>query len=79
MSATALFPMYFLKSFAYAGVATVAFVATASIVITPAAIVLLGPRLDALDVRRWCVGCWAGPIRCTNRSSNCSGTGRASS
>ncbi len=52
MSATALFPMYFLKSFAYAGVATVAFVATASIVVTPAAIVLLGPRLDALDVRR---------------------------
>ncbi|WAC92804.1 MMPL family transporter [Mycobacterium sp. Aquia_213] len=52
MSATALFPMYFLKSFAYAGVATVAFVATASIVITPAAIVLLGPRLDSLDVRR---------------------------
>jgi putative drug exporter of the RND superfamily len=52
MSATALFPMYFLKSFAYAGVATVAFVATASIVITPAAIVLLGNRLDSLDVRR---------------------------
>jgi RND superfamily putative drug exporter len=52
MSATALFPMYFLKSFAYAGVATVAFVATASIVITPAAIVLLGPRLDAFDMRR---------------------------
>jgi RND superfamily putative drug exporter len=52
MSATALFPMYFLKSFAYSGVATVAFVATASIVITPAAIVLLGPRLDALDARR---------------------------
>jgi len=53
MSATALFPMYFLKSFAYAGVATVAFVAIASIVITPAAIVLLGNRLDALDVRRF--------------------------
>ncbi|MCV7100691.1 MMPL family transporter [Mycobacterium palustre] len=52
MSATVAFPMYFLKSFAYAGVATVAFVATASIVITPAAIVLLGTRLDALDVRR---------------------------
>ncbi len=52
LSATALFPMYFLKSFAYAGVATVAFVATASIVLTPAAIVLLGPRLDAWDVRR---------------------------
>ena len=52
MSATALFPMYFLKSFAYSGVATVAFVAIASVVITPAAIVLLGPRLDALDARR---------------------------
>ncbi len=53
MAATVAFPMYFLKSFAYAGVATVAFVATASIFITPAAIVLLGPRLDALDVRRF--------------------------
>ncbi len=52
MSATVAFPMYFLKSFAYSGVATVAFVATASIVVTPAAIVLLGPRLDSLDVRR---------------------------
>jgi putative drug exporter of the RND superfamily len=52
MAATSLFPMYFLKSFAYAGVATVAFVATASIVLTPAAIVLLGPRIDALNVRR---------------------------
>jgi putative drug exporter of the RND superfamily len=52
MSATALFPMYFLRSFAYAGVATVAFVATSSIVLTPAAIALLGPRLDSLDVRR---------------------------
>jgi len=52
MAVLVLFPMYFLKSFAYAGVATVAFVAVAAIVVTPAAIVLLGPRLDALDVRR---------------------------
>ncbi|ORV94869.1 hypothetical protein AWC11_03080 [Mycobacterium interjectum] len=52
MVATVAFPMYFLKSFAYAGVATVAFVAIASIVVTPAAIVLLGARLDSLDVRR---------------------------
>ncbi|QLL06353.1 MMPL family transporter [Mycobacterium vicinigordonae] len=52
MAATVAFPMYFLKSFAYSGVATVAFVATASIVVTPAAIVLMGPRLDTLDVRR---------------------------
>ncbi|OBI90446.1 MMPL family transporter [Mycobacterium asiaticum] len=52
MAATVAFPMYFLKSFAYAGVATVAFVATASIVVTPAAIVLMGSRLDSFDVRR---------------------------
>jgi uncharacterized membrane protein YdfJ with MMPL/SSD domain len=52
MAVMVLFPMYFLKSFAYAGVATVAFVAVAAIVVTPAAIVVLGPRLDALDVRR---------------------------
>ena len=52
MSALILFPMYFLKSFAYAGVATVAFAAVAAIVVAPAAIVLLGDRLDSLDMRR---------------------------
>ncbi len=52
MTVMVLFPMYFLKSFAYAGVATVAFCAAAAIVVTPAAIALLGPRLDSLDVRR---------------------------
>jgi RND superfamily putative drug exporter len=52
MAVLVLFPMYFLKSFAYAGVATVAFVAVAAVVVTPAAIVLLGPRLNALDVRK---------------------------
>lgn len=53
LSALMLFPMYFLKSFAYSGVATVAFAVAAAVVVTPAAIVLLGPRLDALDIRRW--------------------------
>ncbi|MGO9154602.1 MMPL family transporter [Mycobacterium sp.] len=52
MVAMVLFPMYFLKSFAYAGIAVVAFAAFAAIVVTPAAIALLGDRLDALDVRR---------------------------
>jgi RND superfamily putative drug exporter len=52
MSAMVLFPMYFLKSFAYAGIAVVAFAATAALVVTPAAIALLGKRLDSLDVRR---------------------------
>jgi len=52
MVAMLLFPMYFLKSFAYAGIATVAFVAVAAIVVTPAVIALLDKRLDSLDVRR---------------------------
>ncbi len=52
MSAMALFPMYFLRSFAYAGVAVVLLAAAAAIVVTPAVIVLLGRRLDALDVRK---------------------------
>ena len=51
MVAMLIFPMYFLKSFAYAGLATVGFAAAAAIVVTPAAIWLLGARLDALDVR----------------------------
>ena len=53
MVAMVLFPMYFLKSFAYAGIAAVAFAAVAAVLVTPAAIVLLGDRLDALDVARF--------------------------
>jgi RND superfamily putative drug exporter len=59
MVAMVLFPMYFLKSFAYAGIAVVTFAAVAAIVVAPAAIVLLGDRLDALDTRRlfrWLLG-----------------------
>jgi RND superfamily putative drug exporter len=52
MATMVLFPMYFLKSFAYAGIAVVGFAATAAIVVAPAAIALLGDRLDAFDVRR---------------------------
>jgi uncharacterized membrane protein YdfJ with MMPL/SSD domain len=52
MAAMILFPMHFLKSFGYAGIATVAFTAIAAVVFTPAGIVLLGDRLNALDVRR---------------------------
>ena len=52
MAVMVLFPMYFLKSFAYAGVAVVALAAVAAIVVTPAAIALLGERLDSFDVHR---------------------------
>src|ERR1700741_2043578 len=52
MVAMVLFPMYFLQSFAYAGIAVVVFAAVAAIVVAPAAIALLGDRLDSLDARR---------------------------
>ncbi|QNI06947.1 MMPL family transporter [Mycobacterium kubicae] len=51
MAVLMVFPMYFLKSSAYTVVATAAIVAITAIVITPAVIVMLGPRLDAVDVR----------------------------
>ena len=52
MAMMVVFPMAFLKSFAYAGVATVAFAALAALFVTPAALVLLGDRLHAMDIRR---------------------------
>jgi putative drug exporter of the RND superfamily len=52
MAVMVLFPMHILRSFAYAGVATVAFAGVAAVLVTPAAIVLLGDRLDSLDMRR---------------------------
>jgi RND superfamily putative drug exporter len=52
LSALLLFPMYFLRSFAYAGIATVAFAAAAAVIVTPAAMVVLGSRLDSFDIRR---------------------------
>ena len=52
LSALMLFPMYFLKSFAYSGIATVAFAAATAVIVTPAAIVVLGDRLESLDIRR---------------------------
>lgn len=51
MAMMALFPMHFLKSFAYAGVATVGFAAAAALFVTPAVIVLLGDRLNAWKIR----------------------------
>ena len=52
LAALMLFPMYVLKSFAYSGIATVAFAAAAAVIVTPAAIVVLGGRLESFDIRR---------------------------
>jgi RND superfamily putative drug exporter len=47
-----MFPMYFVRSFAYSGVAVVLLAAVAALVIAPAAIVLLDEHIDAFDMRR---------------------------
>ncbi|HEX5144295.1 MAG TPA: MMPL family transporter [Mycobacterium sp.] len=52
LAGMAIFPMYFLRSFAYAGIAVLTFAAFAAVAIAPAAIVVIGDRLDAMDVRR---------------------------
>ncbi|MFC9791658.1 MMPL family transporter [Streptomyces sp. NPDC127584] len=52
LSAMLVFPQYFLRSFAYAGIAVVLLAATAALTLLPAALVLLGDRVNALDLRR---------------------------
>ncbi|MFG2434316.1 MMPL family transporter [Streptomyces sp. NPDC048508] len=52
LAAMLLFPQYFLRSFAYAGIAVVLLAAGAALILLPAALVLLGHRVNALDLRR---------------------------
>jgi len=46
LAALLVFPMYFLKSFAYAGIAVVFMAALGAVVILPAILAALGPRVD---------------------------------
>ncbi|MFG2332100.1 MMPL family transporter [Streptomyces sp. NPDC048604] len=52
LAAMMVFPQYFLRSFAYAGIAVVLLAATAALTLLPAALLLLGPRVNALDLRK---------------------------
>ncbi|WP_067571345.1 MMPL family transporter [Nocardia acidivorans] len=52
LAALAVFPQPFFKSFAYAGVAVVAAAVGASLVLLPAALILLGDRVNAWDLRK---------------------------
>jgi putative drug exporter of the RND superfamily len=52
LSAMIVFPMYFLRSFAYAGIAVVAFAAIASLFVLPACLALIGTRVNSLDLRK---------------------------
>ncbi|MFI2029023.1 MMPL family transporter [Streptomyces buecherae] len=46
LSALLLFPMYFLRSFAYSGIAVVAFAALSTLVMLPALLAVIGPRIN---------------------------------
>lgn len=50
LSAMLVFPMYFLRSFAYAGMSVVALAAAAALLVLPALLLVLGRRVDALPV-----------------------------
>ncbi|MFF0816711.1 MMPL family transporter [Rhodococcus sp. NPDC003318] len=47
-----VFPIYFLRSLAYAGLAGVTFSLVGSLLVAPALLMVLGDRVDALDVRK---------------------------
>lgn len=52
LAALMVFPLYFLRSFAYAGMAVVIIAALAAVVTLPALLAVLGPRVDALRIGR---------------------------
>ncbi|WP_116110717.1 MMPL family transporter [Amycolatopsis ruanii] len=62
LSALLVFPIYFLRSLAFAGIAVVALAALASILVLPPVLALLGHRLDRFDpfarLRRHRLGLW---------------------
>ena len=51
LAALLVFPVYFLRSFAYAGIAVVGLATIAALLLLPAMLKLLGRRVDALDMR----------------------------
>jgi RND superfamily putative drug exporter len=59
LGALLVFPLFFLRSFAYAGIFSVLFALTGAIVVLPALLAVLGTRVDSLDMRkplRWFLG-----------------------
>jgi RND superfamily putative drug exporter len=52
LAAMLVFPLYFLRSMAYAGISVVLIAATGAVVILPALLAVLGRRVDALSLRR---------------------------
>ncbi len=51
LAAMLVFPVYFLRSFAYAGIAVVGLATVAALFLLPALLTLLGARVNSLDLR----------------------------
>ncbi len=56
LAALLVFPLYFLRSFAYAGIAVVVIAATGAVVVLPALLAALGLRVNSLDARKAILG-----------------------
>ena len=53
LSALLAFPMYYLRSFAYVGVAVVIMALAGAVLVVPALLALIGPRINSLSLDRW--------------------------
>jgi RND superfamily putative drug exporter len=52
LGALLVFPLFFLKSFAYAGISSVLFALLGALLVLPAALAVLGHRVNSLDLRK---------------------------
>jgi putative drug exporter of the RND superfamily len=66
LGALLVFPLFFLRSFAYAGISAVFFAVIGALVVLPAMLAVLGDRVNSLDLRRpvrWFLGLGSQPPR----------------
>ena len=52
LAALLFFPQFFLRSFAFGGISVVAFAVIGAVIVLPAVLGLLGPRINSLRIRR---------------------------
>jgi len=74
LAALMVFPVYFLRSFAYAGIAVVGLATLAALILLPALLSVLGPQVDALDLRVFVRRVLRRPLPAVKTSSRAPGT-----